>query len=265
MPFSQVSRSSQSGSSLDDFKDTNNWNHPILLNPNTLGVNFTRSGMEDPTKLAAALPKAGFEEPELWAKSFMRGRACAFATQFGETLKLRTDARGLATKVLTNLVEEYKLEVDIKAPILDNAFWGVHLRTEKDALEGPPVAGKNKLYPTYGMQLVYVASGDPDVNFWKDAKSANLTVLVDLMVLAKASEFLGVGHSGFNWSVAGRRQVSIPSKSGTEVEGVSNEEGTKENQKMTGGGNGEVAFADGLSVLYGAKGEGQVYKACLWP
>ncbi|KAF8846914.1 hypothetical protein BDZ45DRAFT_783552 [Acephala macrosclerotiorum] len=243
-------------SSLDDFKGTNNWNNPVLLNPN------------------AALPKVGFEKPELWGKFFwgwwytdiaeqhnfagimkkgpvfvklMRSHLTwpilsdgeAFSTQFGRILKLRADARGLATNVLMNLVQEYGLGVDIESLIFENAFWGVHLRAEKDALDGLPVAEKSKLYPTYGMRsklyldhmmrernkvntrLVFVASGDPDqvAKFWKDAKVANLTMisklnsltwdqqaLVDLMVLTKAGEFLGVGRSGFDWTIVGRRQ-----------------------------------------------------------
>ncbi|KUJ13919.1 uncharacterized protein LY89DRAFT_150577 [Mollisia scopiformis] len=323
---------------LDDFKKINNANNPIRLSPQALGVKFPKTGMEDPKKFATAMPKAGMDKPEKWGELFHEWYADigeqyqfigttkgpifiallrsyltwpilsdgqAFSTQFGKILKLRADARSLATKVVKNMAEKHKFAANVHAPILENSFWGVHLRTESDALESLPEVSKDRLYPTYAMQtklyldfmtqernsvnssLVYVASGDPAqvANFWKDAKVMNWTVttkvgllrgkdlaelndltwdqqaLVDFMVLAKASRFLGVGHSGFDWALTGRRTVSLSNKNGTKIDSARKDD-NKEIKKVAVAEVGESAF---LNQLFGAKGEVKAYKTCLWP
>jgi hypothetical protein len=115
----------------------------------------------------------------------------AFAISFGGILKFRTDARLLATTVLRNLLKSYNIKVDISSPIWTNAFFGAHLRTEKDSRQGWPwnlvIASRYDTQATYylsaatssNLSLIYLASGDPAeiAHFCQDAKEANLTVV----------------------------------------------------------------------------------------
>lgn len=68
--------------------------------------------------------------------------------------------------------------------------------------------------------------------------------LVDFLVMLKASDFAGVGHSSFAWNVALKRHVFA-----------------KEGKYL----DGPQMFSDELSQVYGRVREYPKYAACLWP
>ncbi|KAK0111206.1 hypothetical protein ONS95_001581 [Cadophora gregata] len=205
-----------------------------------------------------------------------------FALAFGGILKLRNDVRVLATKTLQALAERYNFQGDLSEAILHNLFFGAHLRTEKDAAEGWPVndweysryetQAKHYLEqaPRSSPAVIYVASGDlAEVGkFATDAAAINLTVttkfdlltgpdlhelnalawdqqaLVDFLVMQKASDFAGIGHSSFAWNIALKRHTLAASKNHLD---------------------GPQMLSDELSQIYGRIRGYPEYAACLWP
>lgn len=255
------------------------------------------------------IPKTGLSEPEKWrglfytwleqysspnpgpfvialGRSYMQypiySDGNGFALSFGGILKLRSDVRKLATITLMNLISSISLETDITQPFIKDAFFGAHLRTEKDAQAGWPVG--DWIYSRYETQaryyleqaprshsaVIYVASGDLSevAKFATDAAKINMTVvtktdlltgaeraeltnlawdqqaLVDFLVMHKASDFAGVGHSSFAWNIALKRH---------EYSAV---------EKHL---DGPQILSDELSVLYGLIRGYPEYAACLWP
>ena len=205
-----------------------------------------------------------------------------FALEFGEILKFRADVRKLATETLYRLAEHYSLSLDLSQPIMKNTFFGAHLRTEKDANETWPV--QDWEYQRYEKQsalflgqaaqcntsIIYVASGDlTEVGrLAEDAKAINATVtskfdllheeekeilkslawdqqgMVDFLVMLKASEFAGIGHSSFAWNIALKRHVHA-----------------KQRNHL----NGPQMLSDELSQIHGRINGYPEYAACLWP
>ncbi|KAL2065577.1 hypothetical protein VTL71DRAFT_3247 [Oculimacula yallundae] len=256
------------------------------------------------------IPATGIEQPQNWRGQFYRrltifpkteaaapyivelGRSYliypiysdgeGFALSFGSILKIRADARRLATKVLQILSEKYKFEADLTQPILKNSFFGVHLRTEKDAIEAWTTNDwvysrfntQAKLYleqaPRSSPSVIYVASGNLTeiARFAANATAINLPVttksdlltgsdleelnalawdqqaLVDFLVMHKAADFAGIGHSSFAWNVALRRHTF-----------------TEERQHL----DGPQMLSDELSQIYGKIRNYPEYAACLWP
>ncbi|CAD6442340.1 097f0fb1-c4d8-42d4-bd80-ae142a3ed376 [Sclerotinia trifoliorum] len=204
-----------------------------------------------------------------------------FALSFGRILKLRQDVRILATMVLQNLLSTYNISRDISHPILPDAFFGGHLRTEIDAMKA--WAGKDWIDQSYEVQskhylhkiasinltLIYVASGNKTeiARFSRDAAAYNLTeksmlldakdreylntlawdqqALVDFLVMTKSSIFVGIGHSNFAWNVALKRHAYSEMKEGYL--------------------DGPEILNDELSKVYGVMGMHPEYAACLWP
>ena len=122
------------------------------------------------------------------------------------------------------------------------------------------------------LSLLYVASelGHEIPKFINDASHQNITVtakldllkgkdrddllhdftsdqqaLVDYLVLSKASEFAGVGHSSFAWNVALARHLYTTQK-GNELDGPQ-------------------IFGDDLSLIYGTPGGHPKFPASMWP
>ncbi|KAH8594072.1 hypothetical protein B0O99DRAFT_652953 [Bisporella sp. PMI_857] len=263
-----------------------------------------------PESIVSHIPKTGLSHPEEWRGTFHTwleqylspdhikvvelGRSYlqypiysdgeGFATSFGSILKFREDVRILATTTLRRLGEKFNLALEDKMgePILKNAFFGAHLRTEKDAREGWP-AGDWK-YSRFDIQtelylqqsarsntpLIYVASGDLSevAMFTEKALAINKTVttkfsvlsgkdleelealawdqqaLIDFLVMLKASDFAGVGHSSFAWNIALKRHLYAEEKNHL---------------------NGPQMLSDELSQIYGIPRGYPEYAACLWP
>jgi len=205
-----------------------------------------------------------------------------FALSFGSILKFRNDVRFLATKVLQNMSKAFKFDLDLTQQIIPNAFFGVHLRTEKDAVEAWPADDwtygrydkQSAFYldqaPRSNSSVIYVASGNLSevARFATDASPLQLPVvtkfdmlkgrdlkrlealtwdqqaLVDFLVMLKASDFAGVAHSSFAWNIALKRHVYAKEKNHLD---------------------GLQMLSDELSQVYGPPRMYPEYAACLWP
>ncbi|KAF8849433.1 hypothetical protein BDZ45DRAFT_235814 [Acephala macrosclerotiorum] len=205
-----------------------------------------------------------------------------FASHFGKILKIRSDARVLATTTLLKLKSEYSLSLDLKDPYTKNGFMGVYLSTKPDPDQ---LTKEDQDYGSYEMQsklyleytahsnssLAYVASNNgPDIlKFISAVRERGMEVtakfdvlkgrdredlqdmtaqqqeLVDYLVMNDAVEFVGVGTSSFSWNVAFRRH------------GFERHTETPLDQGQQ--------FNDGLSVLYGTTGEHPEFAASMWP
>ncbi len=99
----------------------------------------------------------------------------AFASEFGKILSFRKNTQDLAAKVLFKLRQKFALPINSTTPINADAFYGAHLRLEKDAVWAWDPGGValprmedqfreqfNYLMRT-GLSVVYVASGDRTV------------------------------------------------------------------------------------------------------
>lgn len=204
-----------------------------------------------------------------------------FVHEFGKILKIRRDARVLATTVLQKLSDVYNLPLRLSEPILKKAFVGVYLSTDEEGLS--KADQKNVRYPiqsqlyldharSANLSLVYAASenGDDIPRFMKDASLQDIIVttkldllkgqdredllrsftpdqqaLVDYLVLSKASDFAGVGHSSFSWNLALARHFHTAQKD-DELDGP------------------EI-FGDALSRIYGTPGGHPEFPASTWP
>jgi hypothetical protein len=262
-----------------------------------------------PESLVTRIPKSGIEKPEQWRALFDKwldkkfpyrsgqiivelGRSYmqypiysdgeGFAMTFGGILKFRSDTRLLASAALLELADQHSLDFNVFNPILHNAFFGAHLRTEKDAKDtwstpGQPYSRysvQSKVYleqaPRSNSSIIYVASGDLNevAKFATDAKNINMTVvtkfdllnarerahleklawdqqsLVDYLIMLKASDFAGVAHSSFAWSIALKRHLYA-----------------KEKKHL----DGPQMLSDELSQIYGTPRGYPEYYLCSWP
>ena len=99
----------------------------------------------------------------------------AFADEFGKILSFRNHTRELAAQVLFELKRRFKLPIDPRKAINPDAFYGCHLRLEKDAIDAwqPDEWRFSRMEEQFeeqfryiertGLSLVYVASGDQEV------------------------------------------------------------------------------------------------------
>jgi hypothetical protein len=205
----------------------------------------------------------------------------AFAHHFGNILKFRPDVRKLATKVLREMSEWYDMDLNLSQPILNPSFFGAHLATESPFLEQRH--DSDVLYSHYQAQasayinqasslhvkVMYVASGNVEEvhKLGLQATEYNIAVthkedllkgkdldqldalrwdqraLVDYLVVLKAQQFGGVGHSPFSWQIAMTRH-----------EAGNKEKGTLERE----------IFNDGLSTLYGVRYDYVESSFCMW-
>ncbi len=274
---------------------------PIALTPEDLQIH-TREGIEHPERWGDDF-KAWLERETAGISFTTASRttivelkrsylvypvysdSTAFAQTFGGILKFRPDVRELATTTFYALLHKYNLAWDGKSEMVENAYFGAHLRTEEDARKGWP--GKDWIWSNYdtqsqsylnqtiddGLPLIYVASGDlsQTSQLAQDAAPYNITVttkhdllppaeleqlsrmawdqqgLVDYLVMTKASDFGGVAHSSFAWSVALKRHLSARRKDG------------KLHLQ------GPQMLSDEWSQIYGKTGGYPEYATCLWP
>ena len=213
-----------------------------------------------------------------------------FAHEFGDIMKFRPDLRKLATKVLRNMIEEYDLHVDVSQDMFQASFLGVHLRTEDQSIMIEKRHAVDTLFThfepqaqsylsqasTSNLQLIYASSGNISAiqELDDEAMTKNIAItskydllvgkdrneldklkwdqraLVDYLVLLKASDFAGVGHSSFSWNVALKRH-EMSRRKGSLGDG-------HEGQRWK-------AWSDGISTLYGVI-EGYVESSgCMWP
>lgn len=174
-------------------------------------------------------------------------------------------------------------ETSPATPHPNTTFLGVHLSTDQDALPGWPsldpefatydAASANilSLAAAHNHTRIYVAASLQmhTIQFAKDAAAKGISVhtkfellddedrqmmwrlapdqrdMVDLLVLLKASEFVGIGHASLAWQVALRRHLFVEGEACLV---------------------GEERFEDRLSRLLGRDGEGE--KALfhhMWP
>lgn len=204
-----------------------------------------------------------------------------FAHSFGNILKFRKDVRVLATKTLHQMNDWYDMHMNISSNIIAPSYFGVHLNTENpystkrhqsDVLyshfQAQSSAYLEKASADH-MKLMYVASGNVQevhqlalqsgayevaVTHKEDLlKGADMEqlealrwdqrALVDYLVLLKAQEFGGVGHSPFSWQVAMTRH-----EAGDKSKGILERE----------------IYSDGLSTLYGVRYDYVESSFCMW-
>lgn len=146
-------------------------------------------------------PREGLLHPEQWRSSFdewinnqkiqiqpeapvhvqigqtfleypVRHDGTAFVREFGKILSFRKDTRELAAKVLLALHRRFHLPIDPTRAINPGAFYGAHLRLEKDAIAAwspdewrfsrteEQFSEQARNLERSGLGVVYVASGD---------------------------------------------------------------------------------------------------------
>ncbi|KAF4627046.1 hypothetical protein G7Y89_g11106 [Cudoniella acicularis] len=284
-------------SSINDIKDFENAHEVISLLPESLVEHVPATGLPEPEAWRSQFYTwlEQYSTPEVTGPMIINlGRsylqypiysdAKLFALSFGSILKFRSDVRVLAVKTLQSLADTYFLTLDLTQDILPNAFFGAHLRTEKDAVEGWPAPDwiysrfetQSRVYleqaPRSSSSVIYVASGDLNevAKFAHNASTSpnNYSVttkfdllkgkdleelqalkwdqqaLVDFLVMLKASDFAGIGHSSFAWNVALKRHVLATNKKHLD---------------------GPQMLSDELSQIYGNIRGYPEYAACLWP
>jgi hypothetical protein len=169
--------------------------------------------------------------------------------------------------------------------ITENAFVGIHLRTEVDAVNvgytsyEEQAAAYLEYINSTSLRVVYAASGNTtSLELFAEAASAlsppaqiltkwdllhdediallkSLTwdqeALVDYLILEKSSKFAGVSESSFSWGLAYARQVFSDTSPciGNSTEELYDDDG--------------VVFKDNLSEIYGNPKDWHVDK--LWP
>lgn len=204
-----------------------------------------------------------------------------FVLHFGKILKVRRDIRVLATTALRTLSDFYSLPLRLSEPILKKTFLGIYLSTDEEDL--PKADKKNARYQVQSqlylnqafsanLPIIYAASefGHDVFEFIKDGSLQNITVttklellkgkdredlldhftpdqqaILDYLVLSKASEFAGVGHSSFAWNLALARHLYAAQK----VDEL----------------DGPQMFGDTLSQIYGTPGGHPEFSASMWP
>ncbi|RDW65990.1 hypothetical protein BP6252_09625 [Coleophoma cylindrospora] len=99
----------------------------------------------------------------------------AFSRDFGKILSFRKDTKALAAKVLFEMKRQFALPIDPTEAVNPNAFYGAHLRLEKDAVEAwdPEEWRYSRMEDQFqqqfqnlvrtGLSVVYVASGNRTV------------------------------------------------------------------------------------------------------
>ena len=205
-----------------------------------------------------------------------------FVNAFGKILKFGYDAGYLATMTLIKLSHAFDIPFDITVPIIPDMFFGAHLSTHNDPLGvSSKIEKVDYQYATQSKLLldladssnftaIYASSDMPDdlQTFYIDAEARNMTVvtkfdlltgadrealleltpdqqiMVDFLVLTKATEFGGLGHSSLAWNVALHRH--------------------KFAQQANFMGGPEV-FSDDLSQVYGAPKSHPEFPAGMWP
>ncbi|TVY17902.1 hypothetical protein LARI1_G004194 [Lachnellula arida] len=211
-----------------------------------------------------------------------------FALEFGAIMNVRSDARELATTALHALIQAYSLPVNLTKNIMNDSFLGVHLRTEKDAMNAwgnPfwPFSTYKAIVAKYIEQIqdpsrpkpsvIYVASGDLNEvgKFAKDVMALNMTVATkDNLLTGKDKEDL----EKLAWDQQALVDFLImPVASDFAGLGISSfswnialRRHLFAKQKSFLHIDGPKMFEDEFSILYGGgKDKYPEYEACLWP
>jgi hypothetical protein len=155
---------------------------------------------------------------------------------FGQVLQVRPDVRALAAEVVKNLAERFDLPIDPRDAVPKGAFYGAHLRIEKDAESAGWLSNANFTSQTdayidqavkHGLSVIYAASGDLEglehfkakgmahrpavrvvtkMDLLEEGAMDDLTwdqqALVDWEVLQRCSVFGGIVKSSFSFNVA---------------------------------------------------------------
>jgi hypothetical protein len=218
-----------------------------------------------------------------------------FVATYGRLVLARQDMRELAAAILFSLSEKDSLNVDVsKSHIEKGKFYGVHLRTDVDALNvgwpGYDIQSKNYLLGgrKSGLTSMYLASGNrTDSARFLDAAAQEGIIgstkhellarpgyerelermdglnwdqqgIIDYEVLLRCSGFSSVFESSFSWAIANRRHLVLHGgKWGTITEGYT---GAEES--------GPETFMDEYSTIYGPKDMGKLrwqFPLALWP
>jgi hypothetical protein len=203
-----------------------------------------------------------------------------FALSFGNILKFRADIRILATITLLKLSQAFSISIAVTKPVIKDVFLGTHLWS--GPLGGLTAADQafgqyDKQAQLYlerasesNLSIIYVAStnGSEITRFAQDGLGLGISVttkfdllkgnhrqelltlnlseqsMVDFLVMLKASEFVGVGHSSLAWNVALRRHLF-----------------SKEKEYL----DGPQMLSDEFSQVYGTPRAHPEYPACMWP
>ncbi|KAF8847294.1 hypothetical protein BDZ45DRAFT_637205 [Acephala macrosclerotiorum] len=206
------------------------------------------------------------------------------AHTFGNILKFRPDVRRIATRTLMKMSDWYDLPMNLSESVINPSFFGAHLGTENPFAEEKR-HNSDVVYSHYQAQstaylkqafsaktqVMYVSSGNlAEVHhLGLQAEEYNIAVthkedllkgedgeeldklswdqraLIDYLVLTKAQEFAGVGHSSFSWNIALKRHETIDHSLG------SLDEPTE-------------TWSDGLSTLYGVRKSYVESSGCMW-
>ena len=218
-----------------------------------------------------------------------------FVATYGRLILARQDIRETAANVLFSLSEKDSLDVDVSKPgIQKGKFYGVHLRTDADALNvgwpGYDMQSKNYLIGGKKSKLksMYLASGNKtdSARFMESAAKEGIIGamkhellarpgferenkvfeslnwdqqgIVDYEVLLRCSAFSGVFESSFSWAIANRRHVVLHNGNWEMIrEGNTGAEAR-----------GPETFIDEYSTIYGPKDMGRLrwqFPLALWP
>jgi hypothetical protein len=208
-----------------------------------------------------------------------------FARHFGRILRTRRDARRLAAAAIFAMQQRYDLRMDPRAgiPRAENGFVGVHLRTEKDAVENkfPPYEEQASAYLEYASQsaasVAFLATGaspenvtafvqrsrelnvstvlkrdlllDPEEGAALAALTYDQRALVDYEVMLRAGLMTGTAQSAFAWNLAMRRRNAYGHTSDPEPTDP----------------NSTIQWKDQYSTIFGQSKVGAAMQLTIWP
>ncbi|KAK1752511.1 hypothetical protein QBC47DRAFT_305698 [Echria macrotheca] len=202
-----------------------------------------------------------------------------FSHQFGRIIRTRQGARRLSASALHSLQRRFGFQADPHGQPENNAFVGVHLRTEEDARYIlPKFETQARRLLDYivssGMKVAYLATGAEEAQiaeFERMAADLNVTVvtkkqmlhgdelralnaltwdqraLVDYEVMLRAGLVVGPAQSSFSWGLALRRSGFSGASRPAPVVNLTME------------------WEDGLTTLLGPAVKGPVLRQTIWP
>jgi hypothetical protein len=283
---------------VDDYKFTHK---PIPLSPESLVDNIPPTGLPSPetwrTTFEAWLEQYATRdgvEPVIVSlgRSFMQYPIYSdggdFAMEFGLVLKVRADIRDLATKTLLAISKAFDMKMDLNLPIIPSAFFGCHLRTEKDPTEvGPRTTSSQDLSashyetqlrhyleqaPRNGPAFVYLASGDAaDISRFKsNAADVFLNVSTKHDLLSGSSEHMEALNK-LTWDQQSIVDFLVLMKA-SDFAGVASSSfawnvALKRHQKshIMDYLDGAQGLSDEFSQIYGVSRGSPEFPYCMWP
>jgi hypothetical protein len=247
----------------------------------------------DINSLQDAPAVVGLERSYLQFPVYYNG--ASFAVHFGRILRIRSDAHTLAIRTLESLAKTYSLpigvsNINVKNPIPLKGFFGAHLRTEIDAVEGWPTGDPMWHFGRYDVQsqlyldqilnttlsVIYIASGNATEvsKFAADARARKGGL--DLVVTTKSKLLSGSDLALLN-SMAWDQQALVDFlvlMVASQFAGVAHSSfawniALKRHRwsKMAGSDHlkGPQMLSDEYSQIYGEIGGYPEYAANMWP